>query len=474
MILALVATAWADRLYWTEPPAPADLDAAARTLPGATSLPLDALVSGATPFADPAPALDTLRRELEGVRPLVNEFDGELQIIARLAKATADVEALRTVDDTELLWRAQCFLGFAVHRYFGERLGTDPAAAPYRVGSGADASVAAWIEATALFGPREPLPDDIPEPAQRLAFDGVRAKVQVMPAASLVVGRLAEGATLWLDGRAVDTAAQQRTLMVPGRHFLEVRVGDVVLLRGNTSIGGGSTMSAEAPFGPREREALATLARGGDGWIVPVAAMTPVSGAGEPVYLGVPDRGRPTLLRLDRGTAEAVALVAPPREQSPLAVHAAVGAGWASTGDFFLQNVGDGAPYDTSSVNAFAPAFLVDGEWRAGLFAASAGVAAVVSTGEHHELTTGESTTRAFTYPHLGVGLSYVQATVGPMFPWYLGVGGKARVAAWKGLEVTAAGVYGVPLEVAREAGEPSFQPLPLYTAWGGVGWVFD
>ncbi len=303
LVLALVTAAWADRLYWTAPPAPADLDAAARTLPGATSMPLENLVTGATPWPDPAPALDTLRRELDGVRPLVNEFDGELQIIARLAKATADVEALRNVDDTELLWRALNFQGFAVHRYFGDRLGTDPAAAPYRVGSGADAVVSAWIDATALFGPREPLADDIPETAQRLAFDGVRAKVQVMPAASLAVGRLAEGATLLLDGRVVDTATQQRTLMVPGRHFVEVRVGTTVLLRGSTAIGGGSTMSAEAPFGPAERDGLAKLAAGGDGWIVPIAAMTPVSGAGEPVYLGVPAKGHPRLLRVDRGTS---------------------------------------------------------------------------------------------------------------------------------------------------------------------------
>ncbi len=169
-----------------------------------------------------------------------------------------------------------------------------------------------------------------------------------------------------------------------------------------------------------------------------------------------------------------MAIGEPPRRDSPVAFHSSGGAGGASTGDFFLQNVDDGAPYDTSSVNAFAPAFLVDGEWRAGLFAASAGVAGVVPTGEHHELTTGTSTTRALTYPHAGVGIRYVQATVGPLFPWYLGLGGKARVAVWEGLELTAAGVYGVPLDVERSGGEPAFSPLPLYAAWGGVGWVFD
>ncbi len=474
LVLALVGSAWADRLYWTAPPSPADIDAAERTLPGVVAMPLDALVTGAAPAGDPGPALDTLRRELESVRPLVNEFDGELQIMARLAKATADVGALRNPDDTELFWQALCFQGFAVHRYFGERLGTDPAAAPYRVGSGADAVVAAWIDAAALFGPREPRPADIPEDAQRLAFDGVRAMVQVMPAASLAVGQLAAGATLMLDGRVVDTSAQVRTLMVPGRHFLEVRVGNTVLLRGDTRIGGGSTMSAEAPFGPAERDALAKLVDSGAGWSVPPAAMVPIGGAGEPVFLGEPGKGHPRLVRVDRGSAETVALVMPARETSPLAVHVALGGGWVSTGDFFLQNVESGAPYDESSVNAFAPVLSADGEWRSGLFAASVGATALIATGEFHSLTTGTDATSAFVYPHAGVGLTYVQATVGPLFPWYMGVGGKARVAVWKGLELTAGGVYGVPLEIARTDSEPSFTPLPAYAAWGGVGWAFD
>ncbi|MBM4393489.1 MAG: hypothetical protein FJ090_20385 [Deltaproteobacteria bacterium] len=474
LVLALIGSAWADRLYWTAPPSPADIDAAERTLPDARAMSLDGLVTGTVRTGDPAPTLDTLRRELDSVRPLVNEFDGELQIMARLAKATADVEALRNPDDTELLWEALCFQGFAVHRYFGDRLGTDPAAAPYRVGSGADAQVAAWIDAAALFGPREPRKEDIPEDAQRLAFDGVRAMVQVMPAASLAVGQLASGATLMLDGRVVDTKAQVRTLMVPGRHFLEVRVGDTVLLRGATRIGGGSTMSAEAPFGPAEREALAKMVGTGGGWTVPAAAMLPITGAGEPVYLGEPGNGLPRLLRVDRGTAETIAIVMPAREQSPLAVHVTLGGGWLSTGDFFLQNVESGAPYDESSVNAFAPVLSADGEWRAGLFAASVGATALLATGEFHSLTTGDTSTNAFVYPHAGVGLTYVQATVGPLFPWYLGVGGKARVAVWEGLEVSAGGVYGVPLDIARSGNDPAFTPQPAYAAWGGAGWVFD
>lgn len=474
LILALLSLAYADRIYWSAPPAAPDTEAAQRTLPGAKSVPLDELVVAGSSASSPGPALDTLRRELEAVRPLVQEFDGELQIISRLSKATADVTGLRTAEDTELLWRALCFQGFAVHRYFGERLGTDPAAAPYRVGEGGTAVVAAWLDAAALFGPREPIAEDVPESNQRIAFDAVRAMVQVMPAATLAVGKLAEGATLTLDGRAVDTTAQTRTIMVPGRHFLEVRVGEAVLLRGNATLGGGATMSAEAPFGPKEKEALATLAAGSDGWTVPAAAMTPISGAGEPVYIGIPKGGKPRLVRVDEGTAKSIALVAEKTARSGFVGHAAIGGGWVSTGDFFLQNLGGDAPREESTVNAATVAVLGDAEWYTGAFAVSAGASVALAAGSYHQLPTGDSVTRTFTYAHVGVGTPWVQATIGPLFPWYLGVGLKGRIVVAGDFEVTANGAYGVPLSIARDGEEPAFEPLPAYMAWGGAGWRFD
>lgn len=474
IILALLSLAHADRIYWSSPPTSADTEAAQRTLPGAKSLPLDELVVGGSAASDPGPAIDTLRRELEAVRPLVKEFDGELQIISRLSKATADVTGLRSAEDTELLWRALCFQGFAVHRYFGDRLGSEAAAAPYRVGEGSTAVVAAWLDASALFGPREPIADDVPEANQRIAFDAVRAMVQVMPAATLAVGKLAEGATLTLDGRPVDTTVQTRTIMIPGRHFLEVKVGEAVLLRGNAALDAGATMSAEAPFGPKEKEALASLAAGADGWAVPAAAMTPISGAGEPVYIGTPKGGKPTLVRVDQGTAASVALVAEKAAKSGFVGHAAIGGGWVSTGDFFLQNLDGDPPREESTVNAGTVAVAGDAEWYTGAFAVSAGVSIAMAAGGYHQLPTGDSVTRTFTYAHVGIGTPWIQATVGPLFPWYLGVGLKGRLAVAGDFELTANGAYGVPLSIAREGEEPAFEPLPAYTAWGGAGWRFD
>lgn len=474
LILALVSLALADRVYWVEAPAPADIEAVQRTLPGATALPLDALVSSGEE-GNPEEAIEALRAELAAVRPLLAEFDGELQIMARLQKATADVTVLRSEADADLLFAAECFLGNAVHRYFGERLGSDPGAAPYRAVVGPAVVPAGWVDAVALRGSANPAAEDVPEKPQRLGYDGVRALVGAMPAASFEIGTLAEGAEVWLDGKMVAVKSGSRTLLVPGRHFFTVRVGTVNLLSGDAVLSEGATMRAEAPFGPKEQEQLVKLATGAPGWAVPAAAQLPISGADEPVYVAVPGSGRPRITRVDRGTGEAVALVAPAKsESSPLSVHVSAGAGWMSTGDWFLQNVDNGAPYEESTVNAVAPALAADAQFRTGLFAVSAGLSGQIATGDHHELPTGTDTTRTFLYPHVGVGVPWVQATVGPLFPWYLGVGLKGRVPVTAGLEVVASAVYGVGLTVPRADGEPDFEPLPVISAWGGAGWRFD
>ena len=470
LILALCSLALADRVYWVSPPDPADEAAVHRTLPAATALPLTALASSPS---NPAPALDALRLELDAVRPLLSEFDGELQIMARLHKATSDITELRTPEDAQLLWKALCLEGNAVHRYFGDRLATDPAAAPYLRQLGPLTVVGAWVDAAALRGASNPENEDVPEKPQRLGYDGVRAIISAMPVASFEIGRLAQGAAVFLDGRRVDASPGSRTLIVPGRHFFSIKVGDAALLHGDAVLREGTTMRAEAPFGPVERDVLAGLS-GGTAWVVPEGAMVPISGAREPVYLATPGKGRPRLLRVDSGRAEAVRIAPAQHHAGPLSLHAAAGAGWISTGDFFLLNKDEGAPHSVAGVNAFAPALSADVEWRSGLLAIRAGVAAQVATGELHSLPSGESEIRTFIYPHVGVGLPWVQATVGPLLPWYLGVGVTGRVPVVGALEVVAGGVYGFGLSVERGSSEPAYEPLPLLSAWGGIGGAFN
>lgn len=471
LMLLLAAPAFADHVLWASPPDPASEAAVARTLPGSTSAPLGSLVTGGT-----APlkldSIEVLRSELAQVRPLVQEFDGELQIMARLEKATNDIDLLRTPEERNLLQRALLFEGFAVHRYFQDKVGTEAGAAPYRTGSGADAWITSWLDACSLLAVNPtPSDEDLPEAAQRLAYDNARAHCSAMPSATFIVGDLAAGAEVRLDGVKIEGGPGIRVRLIPGRHLFHVAVGDTILLAQDARIGPGSDVIISAPFGPTELADLeARIGSGTSGWEVPAAAAMPIRGRGEPVYIATPAGERTRLLRVDGAVATELK-IRPPESTTRVGVvgRATLGGGWISTGDFLLQNVDDGATSSVATVNAGTPAaslsVAVEGRW----WTAGVGVDGQLTVGEFHSLPTGDTDTSVFLYPHVAAGLPWVQATVGPLFPWYLGVGGHARLPLFKPVELFASGVYGVPLDRPREAGEPTFEPLPLYSAWAGV-----
>ena len=88
---------------------------------------------------------------------------------------------------------------------------------------------------------------------------------------------------------------------------------------------------------------------------VPAAARMPIAGIGEPVYIATPDGERTRLVRVDGGTASAVRIKANAREAQAHRGPRDARGGWVSTGDFLLQNVGDGAVQDKYTVNAGTP-----------------------------------------------------------------------------------------------------------------------
>jgi hypothetical protein len=472
-LILFAGPAWADRVFWAEPPTDGDRDALQRTVPGATSAPLGSLITGEGPAPDPR-ALATLASELAAVRPLAQQFDGELQIMARLAKATGDVKLLHGPEEAEVLWRALVFEGFAVHRYFQDRLLTEPGAASYRVADAGQAWVAPWLDAAALMGPRAPIDEDIPEPAERLAWDAVRAHAASMPAAVVEVGVVAEGAQVWLDGQPVTPTPGERRLVVPGRHLFSVEVGGQVLLSADRRLAPGASARLDAPYGPREHEAFVSALKAAKGPLaIPAAAQVPLAGQGEPVLLGVPGgEGVTQLWRVDGTQAVPVAVVAPPRaSEDGLKVGVALGAGWLSTGEFYTERAGQ-APHDRATVNAFAPAFSGSARWQRGVLAVGAGVDGQLATGEYHTITTGAQELSTFVYPHAEVGTKWAQATVGYLFPWYLGAGVRGDVPVWRSLHVVGAWTAGIPLTQSRDTG-PDYEPEPWFGAWAGAGWTF-
>lgn len=461
-LILLCVPAFADRLYWTAPPDAEDEAAAAALLPGAVAAPLEQL-GGAGVAGDPAREIAALEAELGAVRPLLAEFDGELQVMSRLATATAKVLALRNDADAALLWRALVLEGYAVHRYFQAGLATEPGAAAYRAGVGADVYPTAWIEAVALGGLRDPLPEDIPEPAERIAYDAVRAALLAQPTGRVELGRIPVGAEAWLDGSRLDGVR----LVPPGRHYLHVAQGGLLLSAEIPTVAPGDSRVLALPIGPKERAeivALTQVAKAGTPAPEPLLAAI---GAGEPVYLGVP--GRPSLWRVDQGRYTAVA--APKDEvEGRVAVHARLGGGWVSTGDFFLQNVEAGAPYEAGTVNAGGVAAGLGVSGSFSLLTLGGGVDGIYTLGDWHSLPTGDSETRLFGWIHANAGLPWVQVAAGPLLPWYFGLGGQARVPLFSRVELAASGVYGFPLTLERDEGQPAFQPTAAWAAWGGLG----
>ncbi len=456
--------ALAAKVYWVGTPSDADNAAVARTVAGATIAPFADIV----PTVPVTESMTSLGAETAAVKPLFDVFDGELQVMARLQKATSDAKVLKSEADRQVLFHALMTEGYAVERYFGAKLGTDKAAAPYRTGDGADAVITAWADAASLYGASAPTADELPDAAARIAWDATQAAVRARPSAALVVGKLASGANLYVDGQHVAATLGARVPITAGRHHVHVQVGDSLLWVWSDDVGANATVAVEAPFGPAERDALVgQLGSGKDGWTVAPAVVAYAHG--EATYLAVPGGRQPRLVRIDTGTASNVTIVADKQRGDGPIARVAAGAGWVSTGDFFLQNVGSGAPYTTATVNAVSPAAAAAVAWRFGLVEVGAGVDAEVALGAYHSVPTGGAATRAFVYPHVAAGIRYAQLTLGPEFPWYFGVGAQATVPVYGPLELYARGVYGVPLPIARAGGDPSFTPTPAISAWGGV-----
>jgi len=194
---------------------------------------------------------------------------------------------------------------------------------------------------------------------------------------------------------------------------------------------------------------------------------------GEPVYLAVPGKNAPTLLRIDSGKAVETRIVPDPTAQKHFLVRATVGGGWASTGDWLLQNIEGGAPVSRSTVNAFSPAFSLDVEGRPlSWLSLGLGTDLQVPVGDWHSLPIGDSSIRLLAYPYFAAGVPFLQATVGPMLPWHLGVGAKTHLPVTKGFEISGSALYGIGIPRPRE-GTEDFEPLPLWSAWAGVSYSF-
>ena len=110
--------------------------------------------------SDDDAAAATLAKALADSRPLLDVFDGELQILRDLEAALAAVEVIRP-EDRDLVWQAELLQGLAAWRYFGDSLETEPEAAPFVARIGGKAMVSPWRDAIALDHDRVPTEADL-------------------------------------------------------------------------------------------------------------------------------------------------------------------------------------------------------------------------------------------------------------------------------------------------------------------------
>ncbi len=473
LILLLASSALAAQVHWFAPPDPASRDAVQRTLPDALPAEFDTLLPSAAQPPIVARAHDTLAAEYAAARVLVDKFDGELEIMARLSKATSDVRVLRNAADRELLAAALGLQGFAVARYYQDKVATDPGAAPYRRRMGDRQVIAPWADAMVLYGQGDLPPEAVPEANERRAFDETRAYVSAMPRGAIVLGALAEGAEVFVDGVPVESTPGARIGVVPGRHFAAVRVGDAWILAADTVVAPGADLVVDAPYGPREHEALrATIAAGGDLADAPVPAWLSARPAkAAPLYIAVPGRERTRIFALSAAGVSRVPVTPPPAPKRAFSAAISIGGGWGYSNDWFRTHQGpDQAPYELSTFNAGLPVTTLSGRYRSGLFSVSTGLEAAVPIGAWNTWTTGDTEVRPFVFPHLGVGVRYAELTFGPLFPFWMGVGLHGSVPLAGPIEVHAGGVYGIPVSQERADEGPIWTPDPAGYAWLGVG----
>lgn len=420
-------------------------------------------------------ALSRLASELEAVRPLADEFDGELAIMSRLKAASDGVTALRDQEDQDLLYRALVFEGYAVARYFQDALATDPAAAGYRGELNGVVVPQAWIDAAALDPARAVGEDLLSEEAERLAFDEVRAQIQLAPKATLRIFGAPPGTMVVVDGGPPQSAALG-IAVAPGRHWVRVEVDAQVVARANARVERGQDWMLEVPAMTSDLELLGAALEEGPQALALEDRVVRTFGLAEeqPLHLVVQGPRGPLLYEVKGSSAIRIEEEKAQSEAGFFSVQASLGVGWIYDGDMFLSKP-ERTPYTKAAVNAVMPVGSLSAQLRPGPLALSVGVDLGVPLGSDNTLSSGANDLRLRAHPHIGLGIPAFQATIGYFFPWHLGIGARAQIPIGDALYLGAATVYGYGLEQAQPDNPVTgaYQPENLISAWGFLAMRF-
>jgi hypothetical protein len=460
LILLTLAEAMADgTAIWLSTTPDPTLD------PSATHIPGENLLSNPSWTDEDARAIENLASELTAVRPMLDVFDGELQIMLRLEQALSNIQAVRP-SDRDLIYEVLLFQGLAVSRYFQDGLSTEDGAEGYRTIIARQVEVRPWIDAIAFDSQREPGLADIPEEPELLKFQEIRAR-HLLRTTTTLSAELPDGARLVIDGQqAVSDSVQT----LPGRHWMALTIGDEIVAREQARTEKTGSVTFQRPLLSPDLDRLTEAMASGKASIALNATTQAALAVLEAPVLLHTGEGRKRLTYTVSGE-HATPWVEERTEETGLGWRVSVGTGWMNDGDFYLQNAASGAPSTVSTVNAIAPLLSAGVEWRFGTPVVGVGVDTLLPTGEWHDLPTGDTRIRVRPYPHLAVGIQSLQLTAGMMLPWHIGVGPRAHLTLSEslGLELTGAYVYGLPLALSQEDGS-TFTPEASQTAWLSVG----
>ena len=438
-----------------------------RVLPELRPLAIDAVApSQAWSAADQA-ALNQLSAELTALRPLLDEFDGELQIMSRLDAVISDLPALQTPAHRALLVEALALQGLAVYRYFQDGLATDPAAAPYRVEVGGQVMVKAWVDAVALDA--DHTPPELVDPGAVTAFDAARAALLGAKRATVKVDNAPEGLMLVVDG-AEAVPASRPVYVPPGQHYALVLLNDVVVGRARARVEAGEVLAVALPLMDSELSALAeSLIEGPEGLALSARVASGLALAPQPLTLAAVGEDGLYLYSLQGAAVTLVQRPEPKSKGQRLSLTVALGGGWVYDGEYFPQNVDEGAPYTRATVNHGA-AFASVGARTAGRWwSASAGVDLALPFGDYTSVQSGDQTVRLRAQPYVAAGLPWVQASVGWFTPYHIAFGLRGRVPVTDHLAVSGGAFTAQGFALARDDGAPDFEAAPAGAAWIGV-----
>ncbi|MEN0062803.1 MAG: hypothetical protein AAGA48_11680 [Myxococcota bacterium] len=470
LLTVLSLTAWAADVVWIAPPGPGDVaQVALRSEVGRPDLPLVMLRAAPTARTDAdADAWQDLAAALESARKFESQLDGETLILQILEPA---IGALTLVPDDVArgqLFTALAYQGFAVNRLYGDRLAEAPSAGPWRVEVAGTTVERPWAEAYAIAPEREITAYDVAEAPQRVAYAERRARFAEGLAGLVALPELGPRDTVFVDGRPAGPAPGGQLTLAPGRHWIHVQRQGVVIERYVANVQSGQRTELRASLAPGRLVEFGRTLQAGDA--IPDDLRPFLDAMGE-VWLARPSESGVELLEVREGVLTSViAPPAPPAEGTEDArwmISAGVLGGWFGSQDFYLQNPVEVDP-TFAAVNAITTGGYLQGATAVGPVWIGAGVDLFVPLGAPAVAITGDRAVRLRPVPHVAVGTSWLQGTVGVLFPYHVGVGARLQRALSERFEVRASGWAGFAPSRQRES--DVWEGQPVVTVTGGIG----